>query len=51
MTPGPYLQQFIFFVTYKLAKFGRVLNYTVKERLAKDKHTNLLGPFVSYKEN
>jgi len=29
----------------------RVLRYPKLERLAGDKHFNLLGPFISYKEN
>jgi hypothetical protein len=28
-----------------------VVHYTRLERLARDKHPNLLGPFVSYEEN
>jgi hypothetical protein len=35
----------------KWAKLVRVLNYTLLVRLAKDKCSSLVGPFVSYKEN
>jgi hypothetical protein len=44
-------QHSIFFLTYELAKYARVLNYTELERLTRDKHTSLLGPFLSYKDN
>jgi hypothetical protein len=43
---GPYLQRFIFSVIYEWAQQA---NYTRRERLAGDKHSSLLGPFVSYK--
>ncbi len=43
---GPYLQHSIFFITYDWARQGRVLHYT---RL--DKHSSLLGAFVSNEEN
>jgi hypothetical protein len=29
----------------------RALDYTRSERLASDKHSSLLGPFISYEEN
>ncbi len=29
----------------------RVVHYTKVEKLAKDKHPRLLGPFTSYEEN
>ncbi len=48
---GPYSQHFIFFVTYELAIITTVLHYTKLERLAMDKHSSLLGIFVSYEEN
>ncbi len=46
---GPYSQD-IFFVTYKWAKESRMVHYTRLERLAKNKCSNLLGQYVSYKE-
>jgi len=30
---------------------ARVFNYTRQEKLASDEHSNLLDPFVTYKEN
>ncbi len=47
---GTYSQHFIFFVTYKWVQFDKVLDYNRMKRLARDKHSSLLGPFVSYKE-
>jgi hypothetical protein len=41
----PYSQHLIFFLTEAWAQYSRL------ERLAKDKHSSLLGPFVSYEEN
>jgi hypothetical protein len=41
----------IFFVTYKWAQLATVLDYTCLERLTTDKHSSLLGLFVSNKEN
>jgi hypothetical protein len=46
-----YSQHFIFVITYELAQYGTVLIYTSRERLARDKHSSLLDPFVSYEEN
>ncbi len=46
-----YYQHFIFSVTYKWAQKARVLHNTKPERLAKDNHSNLFSPFVSYDEN
>ncbi len=48
---GSYSQHFIFFVTCEWVQQARVLQYTRLERLARDKHSSLLGPFVSYEEN
>ncbi len=31
--------------------YVRVLHYTRLERLASDKHSSILGPFMSYEEN
>jgi hypothetical protein len=36
---------------YEWAQSARVLHYSRLERLAREKHLSLLGPFVSYKEN
>jgi hypothetical protein len=37
--------------TYEWAKLARVLHHTRLEWLATDKHTSLLGPFMSWEEN
>jgi hypothetical protein len=50
LTRGPYSQHFIFLVTCEWALQARALHYTKQEWLAKDKHSILLGTFVSYKE-
>ena len=46
---GPY-SQLIFFVTFEWALYVTVLLRTRLERLARDKHSSLLDPFVSYVE-
>ncbi len=46
-----YSQHFIFIITYKWGQYGTVLIYTSRERLARDKHSSLLDPFVSYEQN
>ncbi len=51
MAPGPYSQNFIFFITYEWAQQARALDYTMPERLANDKHSSLFGTLESYKEN
>jgi len=38
----------VFIVTYELAQKARVFHTTRLERLASNKHSNLLGLFVSY---
>ncbi len=38
------------FVTSKWAQKARMLDYTSVERLVRDKHSSLLGPFTSYEE-
>jgi hypothetical protein len=48
---SPYSQHFIFSISYKLAQLAIVLHYIRLEQLARDKHTGLLGPLVTYKEN
>jgi hypothetical protein len=35
---GPYSQHFIFFVTYELKQYSRMLHYTRLERPARDEH-------------
>ncbi len=47
---GPWSQHFIFFVTYKSAQLAIVLCNTSLERLASDKHSNLLVQCESYEE-
>ncbi len=44
-------QHFIFFTTYEWAQQAKVLYYNRLERLARDKHFNLLGLFLSCEEN
>ncbi len=48
---GLYSQPFILFLTYEWDQKARVLHYIKVERLATDKYTTLLDPFISYKEN
>jgi hypothetical protein len=50
-TQGPYSQHVIFSASNKWAQLAIVLHYTWLKRLARDKHSSLLGPFVIYKEN
>jgi hypothetical protein len=40
-----------FFTIYEWAQYARVLHITWLERLYRNKHSSLLGPFVSYNEN
>jgi hypothetical protein len=44
---GAYSQHFNIFMTYKSAQKARVLYYRILEKLARDKHSSLLDPFVS----
>ncbi len=44
---GPFSHHFIFFTTYEWAQQARVLHNTLLERLANNKNSSLLGPFVS----
>ena len=46
-----YSQHSIFFVTYKSAQYARLFHNTKLEMLTSDKHSNLLGQFLSYEEN
>ncbi len=50
MAPGSILACFIFFATEEWAQAARVFDHTRLERLARDKRSSLLGPFVSYKK-
>ncbi len=36
-----------FYITYEWVKYARVLYYTGMERIARDKHSCLLDPFIS----
>ncbi len=45
---APYSQHFTSFVNYEWAQEARVLNYTWLERLSRDKHSSLLGPFIKW---
>jgi hypothetical protein len=49
--PGTVLTTFISVLAYELVQHVRAFHFTRLERLARDKRTSLLGPFVSYKEN
>jgi hypothetical protein len=48
---GPYLQQLIFFLTYKFAQYGRALNDTGQKGFPVMKRSSLFGAFISYEEN
>jgi hypothetical protein len=48
---GPWMHNFIFFVTYNLTQYARVLDYTKLEVLARDKYSSLLVMFIGYNEN
>jgi len=48
---GSYPQHVIFFVASKRAHQARVLNCAKLERIARDKHSSLLGQFLGYREN
>jgi hypothetical protein len=43
--------ELIFFITYIIGRYVTMLHHTRQERLARDKHSSLLGAFVSYKES
>jgi hypothetical protein len=40
-----------FFITYEWAQEARVLYNSTQERLARDKYSSLLSPFISNEEN
>ncbi len=44
----PYSQYSIFFVTYESAQYGRLFHNSKLERFTSNKHSNLLGQFLSY---
>jgi hypothetical protein len=46
-----YSQHFIFLVANKSAQWARFLHYTRLERLARDKHSSIVGWLVCYEEN
>jgi hypothetical protein len=46
-----YSHNFISFVTHEYFQQARVLDCYRPEKLAGDKHSNLLGTFLSYQEN
>ncbi len=48
---GAHSKNLNFFVDYELAHYIRPLHYASLESLFKNKHTNLLHPCISYKEN
>ncbi len=50
-TLGTYWKHFIFFMIYESVQKARLLHTVKLERLDKDKHSSLLGPFLSYEEN
>jgi hypothetical protein len=43
---GPYSQLIIFFITYEWVQYVKVLQFNKLERLVRDKHFILWGPFV-----
>ncbi len=49
--PGTAFTTIYFIITYEWVHRVRVLHYTRLERLDWDKHSSLLGPFVSYRAN
>ncbi len=51
MLQGTYFQHFLFFSSYEYFQQARVLYYTRPKKLASDKQSNLLDPFVSYEQN
>ncbi len=51
MIPGIVFTTYTFFVTYKCSKYAVVLQYTLLERLTRDKYFSLLDPYISYNEN
>ncbi len=38
-------------LSYLKLRMGPIIQYTRLERLVRDKHSSLLGPFVSYEDN
>ncbi len=48
---GPYSQHFIVFLMYNVPNKLECYFNTRLERLHRDKHFSLLGPFISYIEN
>ncbi len=51
MVTGTDSQYFIYFATYKWAKYARALDYTRLKRFASYKHSTLLGLFVGWEGN
>jgi hypothetical protein len=49
-TPGTLFTTF-FFVTYEWAQEARVFHNIMQERLARDKYSSLLCPFITNEEN
>jgi hypothetical protein len=47
----PYSEHIVFFVTYKWTLQAKSLHFSRLDRLAMDKRSGLLGPFVHYEEN
>ncbi len=48
--PGAIFATLHFFIAHKWAQQAKVLHYTKPERLAKEKHSSLFDPFLSYEE-
>jgi len=48
---GSYPQHVIFFVASKWAPQAKVLHYAKPERISRDKHSSLVGAFLSHVEN
>ncbi len=51
MAQGLYSQHFILIMTYEWAQEARMFHYYKLDRLARDKHSRVLGPLISFKEN
>ncbi len=51
MTTGTVFTTHNFFATHKWAQLVKILQCIKLDRLAREKRSNLLGPFGNYKEN
>jgi len=51
MAPGLIFKTFHFLHNLQMSQYARVLDLTRVERLARDRHSSLLGPYENYKGN